>query len=562
MKRALEKWTLWLPPLLATLFFLVLSRITYFRYENSDDFLIARAFLGFEGVRPVLPHLYLHPVLVWALTGLSDAAPGVAWFSAAQMGALWLSAAVLCFCLLRCGRAARLHPAVCSVAALLFLGVFASFVCTRLTYTTTSALLAAAACALLVCAGVTRRRVGPCVTLSFGLLALGGMLRGTSLPASLCFWFLALAFLLARLSGGEMRERRALVRVLAPAVIVGAMLVGVRLWEKREYQAFFDFHDARTELMDYHSEALDGVSQETLDALGWDASEVELVRQWYFMDKNITAEALRLICKGGSQPSATERIQAIPGTLRTFFGESGAYLFSVALLALLAALACLAPREGAGVVRLTALAALGLFAAMLVYLAWKGRFLARAVDCALLPAAAVTACLAMAGWPAASRRRVRAAALCLCALLLLPAGMELKQTLHTLTRRPDIVSLTREMDLEAYALENPDRLIVRTPDLLRDTRLFPDVAAGVPDNTMIWGDWLCRTPGWNAQLARFGFDPESFTAADFLSEALLFVTADDEPPQALMDYISHGAGRPVTAQLVATRGDLRFFAFR
>lgn len=80
MKRVFEKWTLWLPPLLATLIFLVLSRITYFRYENSDDFLIARAFLGFEGVRPVLPHLYLHPVLVWALTGISDAVPGVAWF--------------------------------------------------------------------------------------------------------------------------------------------------------------------------------------------------------------------------------------------------------------------------------------------------------------------------------------------------------------------------------------------------------------------------------------------------------------------------------------------------
>ena len=42
MKRFLEKWTLWLPPLLATLFFVVLSRVTYFRYENSDDFLIAR----------------------------------------------------------------------------------------------------------------------------------------------------------------------------------------------------------------------------------------------------------------------------------------------------------------------------------------------------------------------------------------------------------------------------------------------------------------------------------------------------------------------------------------
>ena len=562
MKRFLEKWTLWLPPLLATLFFVVLSRVTYFRYENSDDFLMVRTFLGFEGVRPVPPHLYLHPALVWVLNALSAAAPGVAWFSVAQLGMLWISAAVLCLCLLRCGRAARLHSVVCSLAALLFLGVFASFLCTRLTYTTTAALLAAAASGLLVCAGVIRRRVAPCVLLSAALLTLGGMLRGTSLPASLCFWALSLAFLCVRLAGGEAHERRALLRALVPAIVVGAVLTGVRLWEKREYAAFFDFHDARIELMDYHPQALDSVSQETLDALGWDASEVELVRQWYFMDENITADALRLIQNGSAQASLTERLQNVPRTLRNFFEENPAYLFSVLLLVLLTVLACLVPHGSAGWTRLTALAALGLFAAMLFYLAWRGRFLGRAVDCALLPAAAVAACLAVSGLPLASRRRTRTAVLCLCALLLLPAGMQLKQTLYTLTRRPDIVSPTREADLEAYALEHPDRLIVRTPDLLRDTRLFPDVSAGIPDNTLIWGDWLCRTPGWNAQLARFGFDPEGFVAADFLSEAILFVTADDEPPQALVDYISHGAGRPVTAQLVAARGDLRFFAFR
>ncbi len=541
MKRFLEKWTLWLPPLLATLFFVTLSRVTYFRYENSDDFLIARTFLGFEGMRPVPPHLYLHPALVWVLNALSAAAPGVAWFSVAQLGMLWISAAVLCLCLLRCGRAARLHSVVCSLAALLFLGVFASFLCTRLTYTTTSALVAAAASALLVCAGVTRRRVAPCVLLSAALLMLSGMLRDSSLPASLCFWLVSLAFLCGRLAGGEAHERRALLRALVPAIVVGAVLTGVRLWEKREYAAFFDFHDARTELMDY---------------------EVELVRQWYFMDENITADALRLIQNGSAQASLTERLQNVPRTLRNFFEENPAYLFSVLLLVLLTVLACLVPHGSAGLTRLTALAALGLFAAMLVYLAWRGRFLGRAVDCALLPAAAVAACLAVSGLPLASRRRTRTAVLCLCALLLLPAGMQLKQTLYTLTRRPDIVSPTREADLEAYALEHPDRLIVRTPDLLRDTRLFPDVSAGIPDNTLIWGDWLCRTPGWNAQLARFGFDPEGFAAADFLSEAILFATADDEPPQALVDYISHGAGRPVTAQLVAARGDLRFFAFR
>ena len=215
-----------------------------------------------------------------------------------------------------------------------------------------------------------------------------------------------------------------------------------------------------------------------------------------------------------------------------------------------------------GLPRWMALAALGLYCAMVLYLAWGGRLLSRGVDCALLPAAGMLACLALAGFPAGERRGVRAAALCLCALMLLPAGLHLRQTHHTLTRRADAVSPAREADLEAYALENPDRLMIRTPDLLRDTRLFPDVSAGIPGNTMIWGDWACRTSGWNAQLARFGLDPGHFTAADFCDEAILFVTADDAPPEALLRYISHGAGRAVTAVLEGTRGELNFFAFR
>lgn len=46
MKRFARRWPLWAAPLLALAFFLILSRVTYFRYENSDDFLIVRAFLG------------------------------------------------------------------------------------------------------------------------------------------------------------------------------------------------------------------------------------------------------------------------------------------------------------------------------------------------------------------------------------------------------------------------------------------------------------------------------------------------------------------------------------
>lgn len=558
MKRFARRWPLWAAPLLALAFFLILSRVTYFRYENSDDFLIVRAFLGFEGVSPSLPHFHLHPLLVWALSLLSAAVPGVAWFSVLQLALLWLSAATLCLSLLCCGRAARLHPAACLAAAALFLGVFSSFVCTRLTYTTTSAMLGAAATALLVCAGVTRRHVGAAVLFSAALVILSGILRIASLPASLCFWLLGLVFLFLRLS--PQSDRRSLLRALLPAAIAGVLLVGVRVWEKQTYRPFFDFHEARVELMDYHPEALENVSPEVLATLGWDASEAELVQQWYFMDENITADALRLIRESGqATPSLPERIAAAGDALISFFRDNPAYLLSLLLAAMLTALVSFVCR---GLPRWMALAALGLYCAMVLYLAWGGRLLSRGVDCALLPAAGMLACLALAGFPAGERRGVRAAALCLCALVLIPAGLHLLQTHHTLTRRADAVSPAREADLEAYALENPDRLMIRTPDLLRDTRLFPDVSAGIPGNTMIWGDWACRTSGWNAQLARFGLDPGHFTAADFCDEAILFVTADDAPPEALLRYISHGAGRAVTAVLEGTRGELNFFAFR
>ena len=202
------------------------------------------------------------------------------------------------------------------------------------------------------------------------------------------------------------------------------------------------------------------------------------MQQWYFMDENITADALRLIRESGqATPSLPERIAAAGDALISFFRDNPAYLLSLLLAAMLTALVSFVCR---GLPRWMALAALGLYCAMVLYLAWGGRLLSRGVDCALLPAAGMLACLALAGFPAGERRGVRAAALCLCALVFLPAGL----------------------------------------------------------------------------------DPGHFTAADFCDEAILFVTADDAPPEALLRYISHGAGRAVTAVLEGTRGELNFFAFR
>ncbi|MEG1968073.1 MAG: hypothetical protein RR142_10415, partial [Clostridia bacterium] len=53
MMRRFHKLAPWLMgAAMTTAFLLVLSRISSFRFENSDDMLIVKAFMGFEGGIP------------------------------------------------------------------------------------------------------------------------------------------------------------------------------------------------------------------------------------------------------------------------------------------------------------------------------------------------------------------------------------------------------------------------------------------------------------------------------------------------------------------------------
>ncbi|NCC95177.1 MAG: hypothetical protein EOM10_18255 [Opitutae bacterium] len=229
------------------------------------------------------------------------------------------------------------------------------------------------------------------------------------------------------------------------------------------------------------------------------------------------------------------------------------------------------PDSGAGAdqaasPRLTGLCALATLVGILGFLlllSWRGRLLARAADAALLPGGAMLVCLALErGFPGRGQNRLRrAAAAALAALLLAAAIPHLQATLYALTRKPDTVSMQREADLETYALSHPDVLLVRSPNLLRDTRLRPNVSAGVPGNILIWGDWICHTPGWDRQLAVYGLRADAFSPADWLNAPLLLAAAEPAETDDLRDYLSDALGRPIQAMAVAREGSLQFYRF-
>ena len=82
-------WLCWLLGATMTAALLVaLYLISDFRFENSDDSLLLKAFMGFEGGAPANFTLVTHPLLAWALCALGTAMPGGAssWSSISTPG--------------------------------------------------------------------------------------------------------------------------------------------------------------------------------------------------------------------------------------------------------------------------------------------------------------------------------------------------------------------------------------------------------------------------------------------------------------------------------------------
>ncbi len=546
-----RSWLIWLAGAVMTAVTLaLLMRASNLRFENSDDALILKAFMGFEGGVPADFSMNMHPLLAGALHALALCNPAVPWFSLFQVGLLLLSATVLVKAGFQLARGQQFPWLAGLAAGCVTLSVCVAFVLCRVNHTTTAALAGAAAVAqaLSVTTAHTRGQAVRGMLLCLLLAAAAYLLRLESVWPALALILLVFGWQVLYQPGDKTPHARgtALVGTLTLVCVVAA-LVGTRLWvvQARGLQADQDWHAARIALMDYTDFETDPAP--ALAASGpLDATEIELARRWFFMDAAMTTEALQTL----ADAYADEPAPAPVTRLADFLRDNPRQLYTLAITALLCALCWLGERRthpGAALAATLALAAALVF---LFYLALRGRLLARAADAVLLPAFALTLGLALLKPPKRGLLRRGLAALLLLGVLL-GTGLQARQTRYEITRAPDTVSLQREAALEQFALQNPDLLIARSPNLLRDTRLLPDVSAGVPGNLILWGDWACHTPGWYAQLARYGLDGHALRAQDWLGTPLVLASADPAETDALCAWLSQALGMPVAAEPLA-----------
>ena len=398
--RTLAPWLIGV--FLASLLFALLYAFSSFQYIGSDDAPILRSFMGYEGGEPATFSMILHTALAWPLFALAKLFPGVAWFSIVQLCLLWLAQVVIVKSLSQLAARRGLPLWAGALAGALFLAGYAVYVTCRVSFTTTSALVGAAAVAQLATVNFQAEKRGAVFLPMLGSTALllqCYFLRQISVLPPLCFWALMLAAKLAIAFGGG-RTPLALAKPALAATLATALLFGgfaalreaeIRLTGTRP---MLDWQLERSALMDYTD--FDATTRpETREAIGWSEPEFTLFTYWYFLDDNISTQALQTLNRQQMEDDAAltvaDRLNATAVIVRNSLLANPAIAYGFLAALAMAAAAMLAMGR---LRRLSAMAVLALLCAaagallLMVYLGYSGRLPMRAAASVLYPFAA------------------------------------------------------------------------------------------------------------------------------------------------------------------------------
>lgn len=539
-------------------------------YATNDDAGIMHAILGYETGEPAGFHLFIHGLLLWTLGGLTRLFPGLPWFSYWQVGMLALSGLVIAKSIMQSFVKYRKPLWLGAVMAAVFLLTLCLKYAVSITFTTTAALLGAAA--VLQMLSIEHDRGAKPVLLGVAgalmLVVLSYVLRLDALMPVTGFCGLAWLFGCWEEYGwGRKRSLKPMLISLVMVVVVLGAAVGIRQFElsRPGVQAYIRWQDARTEVMDYIDPA--NVPEDAFALVGWDDATADMARNWCFLDSDITTEDFEMIAEythaqdprtlGGRWQTGQK---VIAETVKT----SGLDLrcLGAAAIAAVAAilLACFCPGR-----RLRLLAMLGLTiassAAMLIILAMAGRLPMRAALMILLPACAIVFALL----PGCLPERVRWPLVITAAVCAVQAGLCLHALLpHILVDEEQDLLLGSAMgDLEEYALFEPESLFIYDDTLVgSDLRVFPDYSEGVPDNVTFWGGWSLRSPESREQFARYDIDLDKVDPYAFVDGNVYFVSGRiDPPPMVILNWLRARIGPNVDYELYSEYGYVYIFQF-
>lgn len=540
----------------AALFFLWAMRVTVVRFMTNDETHILKAAArtaanGISSARGAFSSV----LFVWLLSLPYRLAPEGWWYAGYHLAVIFAACVILGRCVLLLTRARGRHPLWgCLVQWLALCGLFFAPLA-ELSFTITSGIAGAAACALILCRDETPSRAGRIASDAGAVLLflLCWLQRESSGEVLLCFIALSCAVRLARLLRLPGSERRRGLVGLGAFVLAGACLFGAvsaldgiaaaRAGTDAE-SSNADYYDAeyyRSIVMDYLGPQL---TAEQLEAAGIPAELGNLmIMRWYFMDERVNTETFRRLVEMYYHPNGQTAETGLLERLGSSYTDAAYYLRALrrlaaagAVFALLAAALFFRAGKTAWPELVGALCAPGGGAALCVYAMLQGRFLYRVFLVIAIPAVVIEllCCLAMRprtdrprrGWQAAAA--VLAAGLCvLCGLIVVRVPYADEET-----GREEVYAAQRET--EACAFAHPDTYFVTN---FFAQNLDPFHGGTYPTNMGLWGgSGVTALP-----------DEERMFADDFFRDDVRFMCELPGSVMLLLQYLTLDNG-PVAAR--------------
>ena len=485
---------------------------------DNDDSNIAFALAGYLSGDPCPVHPFINPLLSAPVSLLYRAFPAVPWWFAVQILVILLSMAAVGQSLLAAGAKKRI-PALVPLFAfgVLAAGLFL-YPQFLVTFTLTSACAGAAAAALVLTGNAESRPARGVLSVLF--LALAFLFRNSSGYPVLCYYAGALLFRLRRsvperyglanrlrgLHGGPAKR---VLLLAAAAVLVSAALALLNRAALVYLHAdgFLAFDTARWQLLDY---PVDTYAQNPAlyESVGWDGPLAGLVRQWYYMDPRVTAEAMDAIVRGSAAAgprSASAAFEAASGFFKAY--PMAVLYAAVPLVFTLGAIAI--GTAGARKSRArgdAALFSLGFLlgtAALTAYLAVSGRLVLRAFQLFCLPWGAVSAALLFEALPGAKegKRALFPARAAAALLFVLAAALPAAKAGRTVLRYDSSAMLSESRAMLFYVRSHPETVFIRDTHTANDVDALTVYPKGTePVNLLDWGGTAAFTRAREDQL--------------------------------------------------------------
>lgn len=542
----LDRWII--SVLTVSVLFICTYSIFGIGFETNDDSGMMYILAGYRTGTPEIGTVYSNVVWDCILWALYSFVPGMPWYGLAFVLLLFLSNVLILKSALKIASYKKIALWKCFFLYITFYCIAVNYCIALLQFTTLSAIVGTAACAVISALfygesnGV--RMVDAVFTVLFIVLSYLIRAKAGYVAAVWCVTAMSVKFI--RINRALFKKRAIyFLSVFISGVILsgGALIVHNHFYSETNWSEYRDFSSQRGQYKDYPHLTYEE-APEVYQAVGWSEELYNLVIRWFFMSPNINTQSFESLNREYEKANTesinkTEIITDVKTILD--FIQNNCTAFSCmglcVLLNMIYLVQCLRLKNFLELIYLVA--GDGIMCGMLLYLQLEGRMPQRTFLLCLIPWLCILLMNILRMHSPIKSKSINIMMNLACtSLIFMLVSTNMDSLYKIVYSEMRLDSLENKKNLERYFLKHPDNLYVYDSSLRwYSDPLMVHRPEEVPNNYFFWGGASMFSPLYYKQLEANG--REELYADCFFDDDVYYVSKSKLTMQIFMNYLNN-----------------------